>query len=339
MKKVLVTGGCGFIGTNLIRYILENRPRWNVINLDFLTYAGNMENTGGLEVRYPGRYIFVRGDIADASFINELFSGYGFDLVLNLAAESHVDRSIEGAGVFVRTNVLGTQVLLDASRKNGVERFLQVSTDEVYGSLGSEGRFTEDLPLKPNSPYSASKAAADLLVHSYIKTYGLDAVITRCSNNYGPYQFPEKLIPLMVVNAHHDKELPVYGQGKNIRDWIYVEDHCRGIVMVAEKGECGEVYNLGGDAEKENLEIVRTICRHLGKPETLIRFVKDRPGHDFRYAMDYAKISRDLGWRPEKDFDTGLNATIDWYLANKTWWERIISGDYQLYYERMYGGR
>jgi dTDP-glucose 4,6-dehydratase len=339
MKKVLVTGGCGFIGTNLIRYILETKPDWVVVNLDLLTYAGNLENTDGLEARYPGRYFFVRGDIADAPFINELFSNHGFDLVLNLAAESHVDRSIEGAGIFVRTNVLGTQVLLDASWKNGVKKFLQVSTDEVYGSLGSEGLFTEDLPLKPNSPYSASKASADLLVYSYIKTHGLDAVITRCSNNYGPYQFPEKLIPLMVVNAHNDKDLPVYGQGRNIRDWIYVEDHCRGIILVAEKGLKGEVYNMGGDAERENLEIVRTICRYQGKPETLIKFVKDRPGHDFRYAMDHSKISSELGWKPEKDFDAGLKATIDWYLVNKLWWQRILSGDYQLYYERMYGSR
>ena len=339
MRKVLVTGGCGFIGTNLIRHILENRPDWEVTNLDLLTYAGNMENTDGLQDQYPGRYRFVRGDIADAPFVSEVFSRTPFDLVLNLAAESHVDRSIEGAGVFVRTNVMGVQVLLDASLQNGVQRFLQVSTDEVYGSLGTQGRFTEELPLTANSPYSATKAAADLLVRSYIKTHGLDAVITRCSNNYGPYQFPEKLIPLMVVNAHQDRELPVYGEGRNVRDWIYVEDHCRGIIAVAEQGVCGEVYNLGGDAEKENIEIVRTICRYLGKPETLIRFVKDRPGHDFRYSMDHTKISRELSWEPLKDFDQGLSATIDWYLAHRAWWERIMSGDYQQYYERMYKQR
>jgi dTDP-glucose 4,6-dehydratase len=339
MTKVLVTGGCGFIGTNLIRYILEHKPDWEVVNLDWLTYAGNLENTDGLEEQYPGRYHFIRGDIADAPFIDELSARQGFDLILNLAAESHVDRSIEGAGVFVRTNVMGVQVLLDASVKHKVKRFLQVSTDEVYGSLGSQGRFTEDLPLVPNSPYSATKAAADLLVRSYIKTHGLDAVITRCSNNYGPYQFPEKLIPLMVLNAHQDRDLPVYGQGKNIRDWIYVEDHCRGIVLVAEKGESGEAYNMGGDAEKENIEIVRMICHYLDKPETLIRFVKDRPGHDFRYSMDHDKISRLLGWQPEADFDKGLSSTIDWYLTRKPWWERIISGDYQNYYERMYGRR
>ncbi|HPI92081.1 MAG TPA: dTDP-glucose 4,6-dehydratase [Deltaproteobacteria bacterium] len=339
MTKVLITGGCGFIGTNLLRYILEQRPDWQVVNLDLLTYAGNLENTDGLAGQYPGRYTFVKGDITDAPFVEELFGRHGFDLVMNLAAESHVDRSIEGAGVFIRTNVMGVQVLLDAALKYGIKRFLQVSTDEVYGSLGNAGSFHEGLPLVPNSPYSASKAAADLLVRAYIHTHGMDAVITRCSNNYGPYQFPEKLIPLMVVNALNDKDLPVYGDGRNVRDWIYVEDHCRGIVTVAEKGVKGEVYNLGGSAEKENIEIVRTICRCLGKPETLIRFVKDRPGHDFRYSMDYSKITRELGWVPCADFDKGLSETIEWYLANKSWWERITSGDYRHYYERMYANR
>ena len=339
MKKVLVTGGCGFIGTNLLRHILAHRPDWEVVNLDLLTYAGNLENTAGLVEAYPDRYSFVKGDIADASVIEKLFDRHGFELVMNLAAESHVDRSIEGAGIFIRTNVLGVQVLLDAAVKYGVKRFLQVSTDEVYGSLGSEGSFHEGLPLAPSSPYSASKAAADLLVRAYIHTHGLDAVITRCSNNYGPYQFPEKLIPLMVVNALKEKDLPVYGNGRNVRDWIFVEDHCRGIVMVAEKGISGEAYNLGGGAEKENIEIVRTICRHIGRPETLIRFVKDRPGHDFRYSMDYSKITRNLGWKPLVDFEKGLAETIEWYLANKPWWESIISGDYQHYYERMYADR
>ncbi len=339
MVNVLITGGCGFIGTNLIKFVLDNRPDWRVVNLDLLTYAGNLENTHGLEKDYPSRYSFVRGDIADVSAVNDLFEKHKFDLVLNLAAESHVDRSIEGAGVFVRTNVVGTQVLLDASLKNRVKRFLQVSTDEVYGSLGSQGSFREDLPMAPNSPYSASKASADLLVRAYIKTHGMDAVITRCSNNYGPYQFPEKLIPLMVVNALNNKELPVYGDGKNVRDWIYVEDHCRGIVTVAEKGISGEAYNLGGGAEKENIEIVRNILAYLKKPLTLIRYVKDRPGHDFRYSMDYSKIERELGWRPTMDFKEGIASTIEWYLARKPWWERIISGDYQGYYERMYGGR
>ena len=337
--KVLVTGGCGFIGTNLLRHILENRPDWSVVNFDLITYAGNLENTLGLQEAYPGRYEFVKGDIADRAGVDALFSRHSFDLVLNLAAESHVDRSIEDASVFMRTNVLGVQVLLDAARKYKVDRFLHVSTDEVYGSLGKEGRFREDLLLAPNSPYSASKAAADLLVRSYVKTYGLDAVITRCSNNYGPYQFPEKLIPLMIINAWNDRELPVYGDGRNVRDWIYVDDHCRGIVQVAENGRCGEVYNMGGDAEKENIQIVRIILSALDKPESLIRFVTDRPGHDFRYAMDFSKIAGEIGWKPEHEFEEGMEKTIQWYLGNKPWWERILSGTYQQYYERMYGNR
>ncbi|MGI6395892.1 MAG: dTDP-glucose 4,6-dehydratase [Desulfomonilia bacterium] len=337
--KVLVTGGCGFIGTNLLRYILANRPDWSVVNLDLLTYAGNLENTMDLADAYPGRYEFVKGDIADPAGVDVLFSRHSFDLVLNLAAESHVDRSIEDSGIFVRTNILGVQVLLDAARRHKVGRFLHVSTDEVYGSLGPEGRFREDFHLAPNSPYSASKAAADLLVRSYVKTHGLDAVITRCSNNYGPYQFPEKLIPLMVINALNDRELPVYGQGKNVRDWIYVDDHCRGIVLVAENGRCGEAYNMGGDAEKENIQIVRLILQNLNKPDSLIRFVTDRPGHDFRYAMDFAKIEAELGWQPEYKFDEGLKKTIAWYLDNQSWWEKILSGSYRHYYERMYGNR
>jgi dTDP-glucose 4,6-dehydratase len=339
MAKVLVTGGCGFIGTNLLKYILANRPDWEVVNLDLLTYAGNLENTIDLEAAYPGRYTFVRADIADQASIDDIFQEHAFGIVMNLAAESHVDRSIEDSGVFIRTNVLGVQVLLDAAVKYNVKRFVHISTDEVYGSLGNDGSFHEDLPLAPNSPYSASKASADLLVRAYIKTYGLDAVITRCSNNYGPYQFPEKLIPLMVVNAYNDKELPVYGDGKNVRDWIYVEDHCRGIVLVAEKGQSGEVYNMGGDAEKENIQIVRSILEHLGKGDDRIRYVKDRPGHDFRYAMDFSKIKSELGWTPRVDFATGIKNTIDWYLNNKPWWERILSGDYQDYYERMYAQR
>jgi dTDP-glucose 4,6-dehydratase len=337
--NVLLTGGCGFIGTNLIRYILADRPEWKIVNLDLLTYAGNLENTLGLEKAHPGRYSFIRADIADSRAVSEIFGAHSFDLVLNLAAESHVDRSIEDAGVFIRTNVQGVQVLLDAAVKYKVKRFLQVSTDEVYGSLGPDGKFREDLPMAPNSPYSAAKAAADLLVRAYVHTFGLDAVITRCSNNYGPYQFPEKLIPLMVLNASNDKDLPVYGDGKNVRDWIYVEDHCRGIVTVAEKGKTGEAYNMGGDAEKENIEIVRLILGSLGKTESLIRYVKDRPGHDFRYAMDFSKIEGDLGWRPEVDFATGMGRTIQWYLDNKPWWEKILSGDYQNYYERMYANR
>mgnify|MGYP001074429206 CR=1 FL=1 len=337
--KVLLTGGCGFIGTNLIRFILENRPDWSVVNLDLLTYAGNLENTMGLEKAYPGRYAFIKADIADSKAVEAVFSSTSFDLVLNLAAESHVDRSIEDAGIFIRTNIMGVQVLLDAALRHKVKRFLHVSTDEVYGSLGKSGKFTETLPMAPNSPYSASKGAADLLVRSYVKTFGMDAVITRCSNNYGPYQFPEKLIPLMVLNAYRDRELPVYGDGKNVRDWIYVDDHCRGIVMVAEKGRTGEAYNMGGDAEKENIQIVGTILSSLNKPESLIRYVKDRPGHDFRYAMDFSKIEAELGWKPEVDFEGGIKKTIAWYLNNQSWWEKILSGDYTNYYERMYGSR
>jgi len=339
MAKVLITGGCGFIGTNLIHYILSDVPDFSIVNYDLLTYAGNLENTSDLEIRYPGRYKFIRGDISDASKVSEVFEENKFELVLNLAAESHVDRSIEAAGVFIRTNVMGTQVLLDAAQKHKVSRFLQVSTDEVYGSLGATGAFTEELPLKPNSPYSASKASSDLLVRAYIKTFGLDAVITRCSNNYGPYQFPEKLIPLMIANALEDKELPVYGDGKNIRDWIHVTDHARGIVTVALKGKTGQAYNMGGDAEKMNIEIVKLILSRMNKPESLIKYVKDRPGHDFRYAMDFSKIEKELGWRPLMTFEEGLSSTIDWYLANRPWWEKIRTGDYLNYYDRMYGNR
>ncbi len=337
--NVLLTGGCGFIGTNLIRFILANRPEWNLVNLDLLTYAGNLENTMCLEQDYPGRYTFIKADIADSPTINNVFNKYDFDLVLNLAAESHVDRSIEDAGIFIRTNIMGVQVLLDAALRHKVKRFLHVSTDEVYGSLGKEGSFTENLPMAPNSPYSASKAAADLLVRAYVKTFGLDAVITRCSNNYGPYQFPEKLIPLMILNAYSDKQLPVYGDGKNVRDWIYVDDHCRGIVIVAEKGVSGEAYNMGGNAERENIEIVHNILDALQKPESLIKYVKDRPGHDFRYAMDFSKIESELGWKPQVRFREGIEKTIQWYLKNKHWWEKILSGDYKGYYERMYGNR
>jgi len=339
MINVLVTGGCGFIGTNLVKYILEDKPDWRVVNIDLLTYAGNIESTIGLESTYPGRYVFYRGDIADSAFIEEVFGREKIDIVLNLAAESHVDRSIEDAGVFIRTNIMGVQVLLDAAIKYHVDRFVQISTDEVYGSLGLTGTFREDLPMAPNSPYSASKASADLLVRSYIKTYGLDALITRCSNNYGPFQFPEKLIPLMVVNAYEGKQLPVYGDGKNVRDWIYVHDHCRGIVMTAENGKKGEAYNMGGDAEKENIEIVRLILEYMEKSTDLIKFVKDRPGHDFRYAMDFSKIRNALGWTPAVDFSSGIRQTIDWYLNNRNWWKGIISGEYMDYYERMYTSR
>jgi dTDP-glucose 4,6-dehydratase len=339
MVKVLITGGCGFIGSNLVRHVLSNHADWNVVNLDLLTYAGNLENLAGLDKDYPKRYSFVRGDISDAKFINALFAKEKFNIVLNLAAESHVDRSIEDPGVFLSTNILGTQILLDASLKNKVERFVQISTDEVYGSLGKEGRFVETMNMAPNSPYSASKASADLMVRAYVKTYNFDATITRCSNNYGPYQFPEKLIPLMVLNASEDKELPVYGDGKNVRDWIYVEDHCRGIVAVAQKGKSGEAYNMGGDAEKENIEIIKLILDSMNKPHSLIKFVKDRPGHDFRYAMDFTKIKNDLGWTPQTTFEKGIKNTIKWYLENNQWCASVRSGTYKDYYQRMYGNR
>ncbi|MGE5553685.1 MAG: dTDP-glucose 4,6-dehydratase [Betaproteobacteria bacterium] len=333
-RRILVTGGAGFIGSNFIRYWLE-RHEGEVVNLDLLTYAGNLENLAGVE-RNP-RYRFVRGDIADRELVDELLDGV--EAVVNFAAESHVDRSIHDAGAFIRTNVAGTQVLLEAARHRGIRRFMQISTDEVYGSLGPTGAFTEETPLAPNSPYSASKAAADLLVRAYHQTYGLDTVITRCSNNYGPYQFPEKLIPLMVTNALEGKELPVYGDGLNVRDWIHVRDHCRAIDLVLHQGRAGGVYNVGAGEERTNLELVRALLRLLDKPESLIRFVADRPGHDRRYAIDSTKIRRELGWRPEIPFAEGLRETVEWYGANRLWWEKIKSGEYREYYERMYGNR
>lgn len=333
---ILVTGGAGFIGSNFIYYLLRERPQVRVINFDKLTYAGNLANLRGVE-NHPS-YRFVKGDIADPQAVEEVVS-QGVEAIVNFAAESHVDRSIEAAGEFVRTNVLGTQVLLEAARRHGVRRFLQVSTDEVYGSLGPEGYFTEETPLSPNSPYSATKAGADLLVRAYHHTYGLDTVITRCSNNYGPYQFPEKLIPLMITNALEDKLLPVYGDGLNVRDWIYVEDHCRAIDLVLHQGRPGEIYNIGGHSERTNLEVVKSILRLLGKPESLIRFVADRPGHDRRYAIDSSKIERELGWRPRVTFEEGLRLTVAWYLEHREWWQEIKSGAYRDYYEKMYRQR
>lgn len=334
-KKILITGGAGFIGSNFIRYML-GQYKYRLINLDLLTYAGNLDNLAGLE-QHPG-YTFVRGDIVDQKQVEEILAG-GVEAVVNFAAESHVDRSIEDATEFIRTNVQGTQVLLDLARKYGVRKFVQVSTDEVYGSLGPTGYFTEDTPLAPNSPYSASKASADLLARAYYHTYGLPVVITRCSNNYGPYQFPEKLIPLMVTNALEDQPLPVYGDGQNVRDWLHVQDHCAAIDLVLHQGIAGEVYNIGGNNEHPNLEIVQGILHALGKPETLIKYVQDRPGHDRRYAIDAAKISRELGWRPQYTFDVGLAATVEWYRQNRTWWAKVKSGEYRNYYERMYGNR
>ncbi len=333
---VLVTGGAGFIGSNFVLYLLKNYPQFHVINLDKLTYAGNLDNLKSIE-NHPN-YTFIKGDICDEKLVGEIVAG-GVDYLINFAAESHVDRSITDPGIFVRTNVLGTQVLLEAAKKYGVKKYIQISTDEVYGSLDKEGYFTETSPLAPNSPYSASKASADLFVRAYYKTFGLNVNITRCSNNYGPYQFPEKLIPLMISNALEGKELPVYGDGLYVRDWLYVEDHCRAIDAVMQRGKPGEIYNIGGGNEKTNLEIVRLILQELNKPESLIRFVKDRPGHDRRYAIDSSKIQRELNWRPYYDFTDGLKLTIRWYLEHVDWWYKIKSGEYQEYYQKMYQDR
>ncbi|GIQ65160.1 dTDP-glucose 4,6-dehydratase [Paenibacillus cisolokensis] len=334
--KVVVTGGAGFIGSNFIRYMLAHYPQDEVINVDALTYAGNPENLADVE-SHPA-YRFVKADIADRTAIEPLFAE-GVDAVVNLAAESHVDRSIMQPDLFVRTNVLGTQTLLELSRQYGVRKFVQVSTDEVYGTLGDTGLFTEHTPLRPNSPYSASKAGADLLVRAYYETYGLPVNITRCSNNYGPYQFPEKLIPLMIHNALQDKPLPVYGDGLNVRDWLYVEDHCRALDLVLRQGRDGEVYNIGGHNERNNLQVVRTILAELNKPESLIRFVADRPGHDRRYAIDASKIRKELGWTPQYDYESGIRATIRWYRDHTEWMERVISGDYRQYMAKQYGDR
>jgi dTDP-glucose 4,6-dehydratase len=335
--RVLVTGGCGFIGSNLVRLILAERPGWRVVNLDKLTYAGNAENLADL-ASHPS-YRFVRGDIANGELVGDILQTEDIEAVLHLAAESHVDRSILAPAVFVETNVAGTQVLLEAAREYGVKRFVHVSTDEVYGSLGPTGLFTEETPLLPSSPYSASKAASDLLALAYAHTFGMPLVVTRCSNNYGPYQFPEKLIPLMIANALRDIELPVYGDGKNVRDWIHVEDHARGLLAALEKGRPGQVYNFGASNERANIDIVHAVLEALKKPRTLVRHVKDRPGHDRRYAIDASKARRDLGWTPRHDFSEGLARTVEWYLANRGWWERIISGEYRHYYERQYQGR
>lgn len=336
MEVILVTGGAGFIGANFIKHMLRTHPGYKVINFDKLTYAGNLENLIDVE-GHPG-YSFILGDICDAGLVEKAM-GCGVDAVVNFAAESHVDRSIEDPMTFINTNIAGTQTLLLASRKHGVKRFLQVSTDEVYGSLGPTGYFTEETPLAPSSPYSASKTGADLLVSAYHHTFGFPGLITRCSNNYGPYQFPEKLIPLMVTNAMADKELPVYGDGLNVRDWLYVEDHCSALDAVLHNGKPGEVYNIGGNNERTNIEIVKLILEKLGKPESLIKYVKDRPGHDKRYAIDSSKIQNELGWSPKTSFDEGMAQTVDWYVENTDWWEKVKSGAYREYYEKMYGNR
>jgi dTDP-glucose 4,6-dehydratase len=336
MATILVTGGAGFIGANYVHQRVRNGSD-RVVVLDALTYAGNLESLKSIEKQ--DRFRFVRGDITDAESVDAIFAEEKPEFVVHFAAESHVDRSILGPRVFTTTNVLGTQVLLDASRKSKVARFVMVSTDEVYGSLGAEGYFTETSPLNPSSPYSASKAAADLVALAYRHTFGLDVVVTRCSNNYGPYQFPEKLIPLMIINADSNQPLPVYGDGMQIRDWLHVEDHCSAIEAVRTRGKSGEVYNIGCKNERPNIEIVKRILAHLGKPETLIRHVQDRPGHDRRYAIDPAKMNAELGWRPQIRFEDGLPQTIDWYLANRDWWQRIRSGAYLDYYAKQYGAR
>lgn len=340
MKKILITGGAGFIGGNFVHYMLKKYNDNKIICVDALTYAGNMET---LEpVINNKNFKFYKADISDRDAVFEIFEDEHPSIVVNFAAESHVDRSIENPGLFLQTNVLGTGVLLDASRKFGVVRYHQVSTDEVYGDLPLDRTdlfFTEETPIHTSSPYSASKASADLLVQSYYRTFKLPVTISRCSNNYGPYHFPEKLIPLMIANAINDKPLPVYGKGENVRDWLYVEDHCSAIDMIIHNGIIGEVYNIGGHNERSNLEVVKTILRELNKPESLIKYVTDRPGHDMRYAIDPTKIKTELGWEPSTLFDEGIKKTIKWYLENRAWWESIISGEYQNYYDKMYKNR
>ncbi len=333
--RVLVTGGCGFIGSNFVRHLLTSTDH-SIVNIDKLTYAGNLENLKDLE-DHP-RYTFVRGDISASADVQKAFEK-DFDAVINFAAESHVDRSIINPDDFIRTNIHGTYLLLEQARKKGVSRFLQVSTDEVYGSLGEDGKFREDTPLGPNSPYSASKASADLLALAYYRTFGVPVIITRCSNNYGPFQFPEKLIPLLVSNALDGIELPIYGDGLNVRDWIHVKDHCAAIALVLEKGKAGSVYNVGAENERTNLEIVELILQSLGKPRSLIRYVKDRPGHDRRYAIDNGKIRNELGFKVSVPFDRGIRETVTWYVDNRAWWERIKTGEYMEYYEKWYKNR
>ena len=335
MKNLLVTGGAGFIGSNFINHILDKRDDVFIVNLDKLTYAGNLENLKSSENKK--KYLFIKGDIQNHELVEYIFTKYKIKHVINFAAESHVDRSILGSEVFYRTNVIGTNVLLETARRFEVERFLQISTDEVYGSLGETGKFTESTPISPNSPYSSSKAAADMMALAFYHTYQMPVVLTRCSNNYGPLQFPEKLIPLMIINTLNNKKLPVYGDGLNVRDWIYVIDHNKAAELVWEKGKVGEVYNIGASREMKNIEIVKLILKTLGKSEDMINYVKDRPGHDRRYAIDSTKIQNELGWSPKFDFENAIENTIDWYLQNKNWWERILNQDYLNYYEIQYG--
>ena len=338
--KIIVTGGAGFIGSVMVQYLVKEYPQDEIINLDKLTYAGNLENLTSVE--HEKNYRFIKGDIADRDFIFSLFEQEKPDVIINFAAESHVDRSVEHPEEFVRTNVVGTTTLMDACRTFGIGRYHQVSTDEVYGDLPLDRPdlfFTETTPLHASSPYSAAKASADMCVMAYHRTFGLPVTISRCSNNYGQYQFPEKLIPLMISRALNDQELPVYGDGANVRDWLHVEDHCKAIDLIVRHGREGEIYNIGGHNERTNLQVVKTILEALGKPESLIKYVKDRPGHDRRYAIDPAKLEEELGWEPVYNFDTGIKQTIQWYLNNQDWWERIISGEYQNYFREMYKDR
>ncbi|MFC1985307.1 dTDP-glucose 4,6-dehydratase [Chloroflexota bacterium] len=336
MTKLLVTGGAGFIGSNFIRYMLQKHPEYEVTNVDKLTYAGNLENLKDIENSH--QYDFIKGDIADRELVDKIFH-QGFDVVVNFAAESHVDRSILDSSPFISTNVQGVQVLLEGIKQKGIKLFIQVTTDEVYGSLGVTGKFTEESPLLPNNPYAASKAAADCLCRAYYHTYGLPIIITRCSNNYGPFQFPEKFIPLVTTNTMEGNEIPVYGDGLNIRDWIHVIDHCRALDLVIQQGKPGEIYNIGGNSEKANLEVVHHIMDIMGKPRSLITFVTDRLGHDRRYALDTTKINLELGWEPTIPFADGLKDTIKWYTDNQSWWRKIKSGEYARYYQRMYSQR
>ena len=337
MKKILVTGGAGFIGSNFINYILSNRDDVVIVNLDKLTYAGNLQNLTNVE-KHPN-YSFIKGDIVNDELVSYIFQKYAISHVINFAAESHVDRSILGSEIFFRTNVLGTNVLLENAKRFGVDKFVQISTDEVYGSLGPEGQFEETTPLQPNSPYAASKAAADMMALAFQHTYNVPVVITRCSNNYGPYQFPEKLIPLMILNSLKNKKLPVYGDGLNVRDWIYVIDHNKAVELVLEKGKTGEVYNIGANTEKPNIEIVKLILDQVKKSEDLIEYVKDRPGHDRRYAINSTKIKKELGWQVQHSFEDAIKSTVKWFIENEKWWKEIISGEYQNYYKLQYSSR
>jgi dTDP-glucose 4,6-dehydratase len=334
--KLLVTGGAGFIGSNFIRLGLREHDDWEIVNLDKLTYAGNLANLEDIEKE--SRYRFINGDIADQAMVSAILKE-GFDVIVNFAAESHVDRSIIDSSPFIETNIKGTQILLEGAKQYQVNRFIQVSTDEVYGSLRDEGKFSECSPLLPNSPYAASKAAADLLCHAYHKTYHLPVIISRCCNNYGPFQFPEKLIPLAITNVLEDKEIPIYGDGLNVRDWIYVKDHCRALDLIIRKGKLGEIYNVGATTEKTNLELIYQLLEIMNKPRIMIKFVADRPGHDRRYALNTEKIARELGWEPAYSFNEALEYTVKWYIEHEDWWRQIKSGEYLQYYERMYAGR